>query len=153
MRHYHGQVIFSASDLVIFLGCRHATVLDRRQLDAPVPLANDDAYLQLLQQKGLQHELAYCGQLRAQGRRVVDISNNGALEERAERTREAMLTGADVIYQGAFLSGRWQGYADFSSGHKVNPLWGLTITNLWTRSWRMARSRSMSFSSGSTRTS
>jgi predicted RecB family nuclease len=113
MRRYQEQLVFSASDLVTFLGCRHATVLDRRQLDAPVPLAKDDDYLQLLQEKGLQHELAYRERVRAEGRQVVEVPNEGPLERRTERTREAMFAGADVIYQGAFLSGRWHGYADF----------------------------------------
>jgi hypothetical protein len=48
LRRYNDQLVFSASDLVTFLGCRHATVLDRPQLDAPVPVAEDDPYLKLL---------------------------------------------------------------------------------------------------------
>ena len=51
MRRYHDELLYSATDLVNFLGCRHATFLDRRQLDAPIPLAESDPYLQLLQQK------------------------------------------------------------------------------------------------------
>jgi hypothetical protein len=51
VRRYKEQLVFSASDLVTFLGCRHATVLDRRQLDAPVEVAADDAYLNFLEEK------------------------------------------------------------------------------------------------------
>ena len=43
MYRHNGQLVFSATDLVTFLGCRHATFLDRRQLGAPVPLPEDDA--------------------------------------------------------------------------------------------------------------
>ena len=113
MRRYKGQLVFSASDLVTFLGCRHATVLDRRQLDTPVEVAEDDAYLKLLQEKGLEHERALKDQYVKEGRRVIEISDEGSLEQRTQRTLEAMCAGADVIYQGAFLSGRWHGYADF----------------------------------------
>jgi hypothetical protein len=30
-------LVFSATDLVNFLGCRHASFLDRRHLDDPMP--------------------------------------------------------------------------------------------------------------------
>jgi uncharacterized protein len=113
VRRYNEHLVFSASDLVTFLGCRHATVLDRRRLDDPAPLAEDDPYLKLLQEKGLEHERAFREKLLADGRQVVEIPNEGSLEERTERTREAMRAGTDVIYQGAFFSGRWHGYADF----------------------------------------
>src|SRR4029077_3952572 len=104
---------FSATDLVNFLGCRHATFLDRRQLDDPLPLPPEDPYLKLLQEKGLELERAYLEKLRAEGLRIVEIPREGSLDERTELTRAAMAAGADVIYQGAFLDGRWHGYADF----------------------------------------
>lgn len=113
MRRYKDQLVFSASDLVTFVGCRHATVLDRQQLDTPMPVAEDDAYLKLLQEKGLEHERKLKDRLRAEGRQVLEIPREAALEDRTARTREAMLAGAGVIYQGAFFSGRWHGYADF----------------------------------------
>lgn len=113
MRFYKQQLVFSASDLVTFVGCRHATVLDRRQLDAPLPVAEDDEYLKLLQEKGLEHERNLRDRLSAEGRQVLEIAQEGTLEDRTARTRQAMLAGADVIYQGAFFSGRWHGYADF----------------------------------------
>ena len=113
MRRYNEQILYSASDLVAFLGCRHATFLDRRQLDNPVPVAEDDEYLQLLQEKGLEHERSLLARFQAEGKRVVEIAPKGSLEERTAATLAAMRAGADVIYQGAFLSGAWHGYADF----------------------------------------
>src|SRR5262249_14651105 len=113
MYRYNGKLIFSATDLVTFLGCRHATFLDRRQLDEPVPLPPDDPYLELLQEKGGEHARAHLERLRAQGLAIVEIPGDGFLDERTERTRAAMAEGPDVIYQGAFLEGRWHGYADF----------------------------------------
>ena len=94
MRYYKQQLVFSASDLVTFVGCRHATVLDRRQLDAPVPVAEDDEYLKLLQEKGLEHERNLRDRLNAEGRQVLEIAQEGTLEDRAARTRQAMLAGA-----------------------------------------------------------
>jgi hypothetical protein len=75
-------------------------------------VADDDAYLKLLQEKGFEHERALNDQYLKEGRRLVEISGEGSLEERTACTREAMRSGADMIYQGAFFSGRWHGYAE-----------------------------------------
>jgi predicted RecB family nuclease len=113
MRIHHDSLIFSATDLVNFLGCRHASFLDRRNIDEPAPVAEDDPYLVLLQEKGIEHERRYLDTLRREGRGIVDIAAEGSLEDRVARTREAMAAGAEVIYQGALLNGIWHGYADF----------------------------------------
>ncbi|PBN43106.1 TM0106 family RecB-like putative nuclease [Sphingobium sp. D43FB] len=113
MRNYGGNTIFSASDLVNFMGCAHATVLDTTNLVTPMVAASDDEYAALLQQKGIEHERAYLRRLQEEGRSVVEIASTGPLEERADATRRAMQKGHDVIYQGAFLVGRWHGYSDF----------------------------------------
>ena len=108
-------LIFSASDLIAFLGCRHATYLDRRRVDGLVapPAETSDPYLDLLKEKGLEHERALRDRFQSEGKRIVEVASDGSLEERTAHTRAAMEDGADVIYQGAFLSGRWHGYADF----------------------------------------
>ena len=113
MRLQNGLLIFSATDLVNFLGCRHATFLDRRNLDAPLAPKAEDPLLALLQEKGLAHERRYLDVLRDQGREVVEISARGSLHNRHAATIEAMRAGAQVIYQGALAQGQWQGYADF----------------------------------------
>src|SRR3546814_19869969 len=68
--------------------------------------------LALLQEKGLAHERDYLAHLKAEGRTVVEIAGDASVEEKAARTRAALREGPDVIYQGAFLDGPWQGYAD-----------------------------------------
>src|SRR5258708_8037181 len=113
MRIYNGSLVFSATDLVNFLGCQHASFLDRQNIDHPAPVAEDDPYLALLQEKGIEHELRYLDALRREGRQVVEIAAEGSLEDRVSRTKQAMAAGAEVIYQGALLSGVWHGYADF----------------------------------------
>ena len=112
MRIRDGQRLFSASDLVNFLGCPHATTLDLRQLEDPVALADDDPQLVLLRAKGMEHERAYLAQLRGRGLNVVEIGR-GDLAEQLAQTREAMAAGADVIYQGALWEPPWHGFSDF----------------------------------------
>ncbi|HEY3814541.1 MAG TPA: TM0106 family RecB-like putative nuclease [Caulobacteraceae bacterium] len=113
MRLHAGQRLYSASDLVNFLGCRHATALDIGQLTAPVEFPAEDGQTKLLQEKGLAHEHAYLESLRSNGLTVVDVADDGSVEARAERTLAAMRAGADVVYQGALLSAPWHGYSDF----------------------------------------
>ena len=109
----NGATLFSASDLVNFMGCAHATFLDLCNLKVPALFPPDDDATVLLQQKGIEHERAYLERLKAEGRTVVEIVGNVDLDERVARTRDALRQGPDVIYQGAFLDGAWHGYSDF----------------------------------------
>jgi predicted RecB family nuclease len=113
VRFQNQSLIFSATDLVNFLGCRHATFLERHDLDAPVAHETEDPLLALLQEKGLAHERRYLDVLRDQGCEVVEIPGRGALHDRHAATIVAMRAGAQVIYQGALAQGQWQGHADF----------------------------------------
>jgi len=113
MRRVNNHLGFSATDLVNFLGCRHATYLDVLDLENPMATAVADPFLELLQAKGLAHERRYLESLRDAGRTVVDPTADGSAFDRVERTREAMASGVDVIYQGALQGDRWHGYADF----------------------------------------
>ncbi|WP_084582912.1 TM0106 family RecB-like putative nuclease [Sphingomonas azotifigens] len=113
MRKYGGRTILSASDLVNFMGCTHASVLDIRNLETPTSFDAADEHTALLREKGMQHERAYLRRLRQEGRSVIEISSTGTLEERTEATLRAMQEGYDVVYQGAFLKGRWHGFSDF----------------------------------------
>jgi predicted RecB family nuclease len=114
VRFHHRSLIFSATDLVNFLGCRHAAFLDRRALDEPVAPEAADPLLRLLREKGLAHERRFLDGLTDQGRTVVEIPGRPASPaERHTATVEAMRRGADVIYQAALPAGQWHGYADF----------------------------------------
>lgn len=105
----------SASDLMRFKSCRHATTLDLRLLEVgDVMPRQDDAEAELLQRHGDEHELAFLEQLKAKGRRIVEIPKDDILlEESVRLTTEAMRNGPDVIFQGALLDGAWGGYSDF----------------------------------------
>src|SRR6266498_1728620 len=105
----------SATDLSNFLGCRHRTALDmsvayRKRESRPRQV---DPLLELLWQRGLEHEKRYVDFLAANGRSVLDLTS--AKMDRAEhllQTIEACRSGADVIVQGALGSTQWFGYPD-----------------------------------------
>jgi predicted RecB family nuclease len=107
-------LLLSASDLVNFLGCAHASYLDLRQLTDTVKIAGPDDAAALIQAKGLEYERSYLARLKASGRNVAEITGDGlSLADRVGLTRKAMQSGVDVVYQGALVSPPWLGYADF----------------------------------------
>ena len=109
-----GRLLLSASDLVNFLGCRHATYLDQRDLTNPEELPAHDAATLLIFEKGLEHEKRYLASLKARGLNVVEVPGEGFdIAERTELTRETMRAGSEVIYQAALVAAPWLGYADF----------------------------------------
>ena len=113
MRYFDNHLLLSASDLTRFTGCWHATTLDLAYLrgEGPEP-GEDSADAALLQDQGQAHEAAHLDCLKADGRRVVEIAERD-LASAAKATRAALTDGADVVYQGALLSGWWGGWADF----------------------------------------
>ena len=105
----------SASDLMRFKGCRHATFLDLRMIEKRdiVPCV-DGEEAELLQRQGDAHELAFLEELRSAGRDIREIPKEGlSLEASVRATCAAMAEGAEVIFQGALLGGAWGGYSDF----------------------------------------
>ncbi|MBA4766197.1 MAG: TM0106 family RecB-like putative nuclease [Sphingomonadales bacterium] len=115
MRQYDSHILYAPSDLVRYLGCAHATALDLAKLrdpEAAPEQAEDDAMGELVQQAGLAHEEDYRAQLAGEGG-LVEIPTHGSLETRARLTREAMVGGAQAIFQAAFLQPPWSGFADF----------------------------------------
>jgi predicted RecB family nuclease len=115
MQSIDGRFRLSASDLMRFKGCRHATTLDLRKLEiGDLEPDVDGEEAALLQAQGDAHELAFLERLKADGRQVVEIETKGrTIEDCVASTLEAMRSGADVIFQGAMLDGVWGGYSDF----------------------------------------
>jgi uncharacterized protein len=106
-----GSLLLSASDLVNFLGCRHATHLDLRDLTDPVDISERDAATVLIFEKGLEHEWRYLASLKEQGLMVAEIPGEGfELPDRIVLTREAIRAGVEVIYQVALVVPPWLGY-------------------------------------------
>ena len=114
MRKVNGEVIYSATDLVRFLGCEHLTYLDAQNLESPLEVGEESEMDRLIQSLGLEHERAYLQSLRDEDRTVVDLGvPGGALLDQVAVTLEALRSGADVIYQAALRDGPFAGYSDF----------------------------------------
>ena len=112
------QSFCSPSDVVDFFGCRHAAFLN-----ATVKRENSKEEKEedwLLKKKGLEHEKTYLQKLIEEGRRVVEIPSNLSFQEGLHRTAEAAHSGADAIYQAAFLKSPWRGQADFLIKHSTS---------------------------------
>jgi predicted RecB family nuclease len=107
------EVLFSAGDVVAFLECEHATTLALTDLETPLPRAEDDESLQLIQQKGFAHEAGFLSSLKAKGLRVAEVAADGTPAALARDTERAMREGYDVIFQAALLQAPFYGRADF----------------------------------------
>jgi uncharacterized protein len=115
MRKFKENLLHSASDLNVYLGCPHAVSLSLRKLLDPECLptqAPDDDEALLVAEAGNKHEQNYLRQLKSQTT-VIEIPSDGPVDERVRATAEAMVGGAPIIYQAAFLHGPWHGFADF----------------------------------------
>src|SRR5471030_3337216 len=119
MMQVDGKTLYSASDVVSFLECEHSTALAQLAMADPKTWQTrrgpGDEQLALIQAKGMSHERAYLEELRASGKRVIDINEiaGKSIENRVSATVAAMKDGYDVIYQAAFLDDCFLGYADF----------------------------------------
>jgi predicted RecB family nuclease len=113
MRILDGKFLFSATDLMRFMGCAHATTLDLMRLRGEGPESGKDSEdAALLQKQGDAHEAAYLDKLKSEGKVVLEIPRGDLIAD-VKATRDAMAQGAEVIFQGALLSGNWGGWSDF----------------------------------------
>ncbi len=108
-----GTVRLSASDLMRFMSCAHASALDLERLHGrgPDPI-EDSSDAILLQRHGDAHEAAHLAALKAEGD-VAEIDRDLPFAEAVEATKQALATGARVIFQGALEGGAWGGWSDF----------------------------------------
>jgi uncharacterized protein len=100
----------SPSRLNNFLGCRHQSAL---WLDGIKPDAAVDPTLELVRERGFEHEAVVLKRLEAAHGSAVSIPTEGALEERAKATLAALKSGASLVYQGVLIEGDWLGLPDF----------------------------------------
>ena len=105
----------SASDLMRFMACPHATRLDLAYLEGKGPKPADDSEdAALLQRYGDAHEAAHLARLEANGKRVAKIEKEGIpFDDAVKATLDALRAGPDVVFQGALEGGMWGGYSDF----------------------------------------
>jgi predicted RecB family nuclease len=109
----HG-IRLSASDLVGYLNCNHLTELDLRVVQGSLSKpAHYDPLLEILRERGRDHEQGFLQALKDSGLEVVEIAGIDINPTALEATAAAMRAGVDVIAQGALLSGLWAGRVDF----------------------------------------
>ena len=118
-----GRILLSASDLSAASACEWAFVRNLDYLLAIGPEANvaDDPMLELTARLGVIHEQKVLEQLREKHHDVAEISDprDGVgdylerLRASSEETLDALRARRKVIYQAAFYSGDFQGFADF----------------------------------------
>lgn len=120
MQRIDGALVFSASDLVGSLACAHLPELELAALEGLVARpVQDEEEMEVVRERGLEHERRHLESLEAAGRRVTRIvmdesADWGARVRRAaEGTEAAIRRGDDVVHQATFFDGRWLGFADF----------------------------------------
>ncbi|HMO83408.1 MAG TPA: TM0106 family RecB-like putative nuclease [Lacipirellulaceae bacterium] len=135
MRYLADRIVFSPSDLLVFLEGDFASWMDRWQLEAGrgdatvknslgLPLRIDIAglscqpdemndELQLIASKGLEHEAAYLQRLANEGQEVVQIDASRPWDQAVQLTVAAMRRGARYICQAALEHAEFAGFADF----------------------------------------
>jgi uncharacterized protein len=120
MQRIDGQIVVSATDLAAWLACDHLASLELGALAGlwDRPWNRDDPELQLLRERGDEHERRFLERLRVEGRTVVELprpadSSAAALRAAEEAVVAAMRDGVGAIYQATLFDGRWLGYADF----------------------------------------
>ena len=113
MRLVDSELFVSATDLSNFLSCRHRTALELAEAHGARKRPRfDDPFLEILAQRGRDHEKAYVESLRAGDRRVVDLSDVKERGAALSLTLDALRSGADVVVQAALADGRWYGRPD-----------------------------------------
>jgi len=107
-------LVLAATDLSNFLACPHRSALDLAvavgKLGAPPSLL--DEHTRLLRERGQAHERAYVQHLVGEGLAVVEVPHDETPYSRVKATIEALRSGVDVVYQGAFAGHGWVGYTD-----------------------------------------
>jgi predicted RecB family nuclease len=108
-----GTIHLSASDLVGHLNCRHLTALDLAVANGELPKPSVwDPVLELLVERGAQHERSYIDYLRTNWLSIAAIDGVGIDVAAASKTLDAMKAGTAIIVQGALQSARWSGRTD-----------------------------------------
>jgi len=108
MRRTSDTFELAATDLSNHLSCAHLTQLERKVAlkEIKKPTWHDPS-LDVLIQRGQEHEAAYVEFLSRKGLKVVNLNGQSS-----QRVVEAMKHGADVIVQAALQNGHWTGHAD-----------------------------------------
>jgi predicted RecB family nuclease len=107
-----GSLIYSPSDLIVFMESEFASWMDRFYAEFPGDLSPDsnDPSLQILRALGIEHEKNYLQKLKTSGLDVIEIGDGPSAHA---ETLKAMSHGHDVIYQGELRNEHFTGRSDF----------------------------------------
>lgn len=108
MKHSSDQFILAATDLSNHLSCHHLTQLNRQVAQNILSKPSYyDPMMDVLRERGMEHEQAYVEHLQAMEKQVVNLRGKSR-----EDVIQAMVEGADVLVQVPLKNGAWQGIAD-----------------------------------------
>ena len=112
MRIKDNKTYYSPSDLSGHIHCPRLTALNKSAMlgERKKPIQKSRV-VETLQKRGIEFEQAFLSELRAKGKRIVEINQES--DRAYEETIEAMKSGADYIYQARMEMDVWQGWADF----------------------------------------
>jgi predicted RecB family nuclease len=114
MRRSQGTILYSPTDLIRFMESPFASWMERLRLEDPsraIPdEKGDDA--ELIAKSGDKHEERFLQKLLSEGRDIASIPKDD-FEKAVALTRQAILDGKEVIYQGALAMDRFAGFTDF----------------------------------------
>jgi len=117
LRRVGDGLVLSATDLTQFLCCPYGTALEMATAFGVRKRPHwYDPLLEILWQRGREHEERYVESLRGQGKSVVDLRAVLDSQEATARTVEEMRRGVGVVSQGALGDGRWFGRPDVLLG-------------------------------------
>jgi len=107
------NLVFSPSDLTLYMESPFASWMQRFAIECPdnAPAKDaGDAMMDLLQDKGGDHEHGVLQTLAQQGLSIANIED---APDKVAATADAMRSGVDVIFQAALEAGPFKGFADF----------------------------------------
>jgi hypothetical protein len=106
MHYLDGTLVFSPSDLIIFMASPFASWMERLTLENPdhgIESDCRDPLLQILANRGMQHERAYLDQLNAQGLDMVVINDSDP------QSAETAISRQRALYDQPSWRYRWTG--------------------------------------------
>lgn len=113
MRYVDDGFILSAQDLIGHANCSHLTALDIEVATGQAQKPKQyDPLLEILRERGQNHEQSYIEHLQASGLRVHVIEGVDITDDAVSKTFAAMEAGHEVIVQAALRNGKWLGRAD-----------------------------------------
>lgn len=113
MKKHSDCITLTATDLAGHLNCRHLTALDLAVATGALEKPRHwDPLLEILRERGQQHEQAFVDHLRGQGLSVVTIDGVEVTDDAASQTVQAMAAGQDIVVQAALTHESWSGRAD-----------------------------------------